>query len=221
MIYIVEDDTNIRELEIYSLQSGGFDAIGFSNAVDFFTACKKSVPSCVILDIMLPNEDGLSILKHLRSDDRTKDIPIMMVTAKTTELDMVKGLNLGADDYICKPFGIMQLIARVKALLRRTAPNESKLYKYDDILLDDDKHIVTAGGTECELTYKEYELLKYLLINKGIVLSRDKIMENVWNFNYEGDSRTVDMHIKTLRRKIGECGNYIKTIRNVGYKIGD
>nr|WP_091729986.1 response regulator transcription factor [Proteiniborus ethanoligenes] len=222
MIYIVEDDENIRELESYALQSSGYLVKSFENSVDFYAACKEQLPNLVLLDIMLPNEDGLSILKNLRGQKKTKHIPIIMVTAKTTELDKVKGLDAGADDYISKPFGVMELISRVKALLRRTNQEDNKkILSYGNIMLDDERHIVTINGEDCQLTYKEFELLKYLLYNQGIVLSRERIMEQVWGFEFEGESRTVDMHIKTLRQKLGESGKVIKTIRNVGYKIGD
>lgn len=222
MIYIVEDDRNIRELERYALQNSGFEADAFENASGFFAACDKITPELVLLDIMLPNEDGLSILKRLRDSSKWKNIPVIMVTAKDTEIDKVKGLDLGADDYITKPFGIMELISRVKALLRRVQIIENKsTLQYNNIVLNDEKRTVTADGKNIELTYKEYELLKLLLMNKGIVLSRNKIMEHVWGFDYEGESRTVDMHVKTLRQKLGECGKNVKTVRNVGYKIGD
>lgn len=169
---------------------------------------------------MLPNEDGLDILTKIRADKNTAKVPIIMVTAKTSELDKVKGLDLGADDYISKPFGVMELISRVKALLRRTMnTQEESQIAYENILVDNDKHAVYVDGKLCELTYKEFELLKYLVINKGIVLSRDKIMNQVWGFDYEGESRTVDMHIKTLRQKLGEAGSHIKTVRNVGYMV--
>lgn len=222
MIYIVEDDENIRELESYALKSSGFLVKSFESSVEFYAACKEELPSLVLLDIMLPNEDGLSILKNLREQEKTKDIPIIMVTAKTTELDKVKGLDAGADDYISKPFGVMELISRVKALLRRAKQEDNNnVLSYKGIILDDERHLVTVNGEECQLTYKEFELLKYLLHNQGIVLSRDKIMERVWGFEFEGESRTVDMHIKTLRQKLGKGGREIKTVRNVGYKIGD
>ena len=222
MIYIVEDDRNIRELERYALQNSGFEADAFENASGFFAACDKITPELVLLDIMLPNEDGLSILRRLRDSSKWNSIPVIMVTAKDTEIDKVKGLDLGADDYITKPFGIMELISRVKALLRRVQIIENKsTFQYNNIILNDDKRTVTADASNIELTYKEYELLKLLLMNKGIVLSRNKIMEHVWGFDYEGESRTVDMHVKTLRQKLGESGKAVKTVRNVGYKIGD
>lgn len=219
-IYIVEDDVNIREIERYALKNSGYEVEEFENGADFFKCLERKAPSLILLDIMLPNEDGLDILARIRANKSTAGIPIIMVTAKTSELDKVKGLDLGADDYITKPFGVMELISRVKALLRRTkhVETESQI-RYGDILLDNDKHAVFLAGEICELTFKEFELLKYLMINKGIVLSRDKIMDQVWGFEYEGESRTVDMHIKTLRQKLGAIGKCIKTVRNVGYML--
>lgn len=220
-IYIVEDDVNIREIERYALKNSGYEVEEFENGAGLFKRLETALPSLLLLDIMLPDEDGLEILAKLRAGKNTAAIPIIMVTAKTSELDKVKGLDLGADDYMTKPFGVMELISRVKALLRRTQNNvseESKL-SHGDILIDNDKHAVIVGDKPCELTFKEFELLKYLMINKGIVLSRDKIMDQVWGFEYEGESRTVDMHIKTLRQKLGASGSCIKTVRNVGYMI--
>lgn len=219
-IYIVEDDVNIREIERYALKNSGYDVEEFETGADFFKRLGQAVPSLILLDIMLPNEDGLDILAKLRADKVTAGIPIIMVTAKASELDKVKGLDLGADDYMTKPFGVMELISRVKALLRRTrgAGEDSRLF-HGEIVIDNDKHAVFIGEKPCELTFKEFELLKYLVINKGIVLSRDKLMNQVWGFEYGGESRTVDMHIKTLRRKLGTAGNCIKTVRNVGYMI--
>ena len=219
-IYIVEDDVNIREIERYALKNSGYHVEEFECWADLFKRLESKVPALILLDIMLPNEDGLDILTKIRADKNTAKVPIIMVTAKTSELDKVKGLDLGADDYISKPFGVMELISRVKALLRRTtnAQEESQI-SYGNILVDNDKHAVYVDGNLCELTYKEFELFKYLVINKGIVLSRDKIMNQVWGFDYEGESRTVDMHIKTLRQKLGEAGSHIKTVRNVGYMV--
>ena len=220
MIYIIEDDVDIREMESYALKNSGFEVVEFANSDDLFAACQKQLPSLILLDIMLPGEDGLTILKRLREQEETHYIPVMMVTAKTSELDKVRGLDMGADDYLTKPFGIMELVSRVKALLRRAAPREeTDVIIYSGIALDSAKHTVMAKGAPVELTYKEFELLKYLLINKGIVLTREKIMDKVCGFDFEGESRTVDMHIKTLRQKLGECGKSIKTIRNVGYKL--
>lgn len=220
-IFIVEDDINIREIERYALKNSGYEVEEFENGTELFERLEKQLPSLILLDIMLPEEDGLDILAKLRAKKETARLPIMMVTAKASELDKVKGLDLGADDYITKPFGVMELISRVKALLRRTQQedrDEAKLV-YGDILIDNDKHAVYLGGTLCELTYKEYELFRYLMVNRGIVLSRDKIMNQVWGFEYEGESRTVDMHIKTLRRKLGDYSSCIKTVRNVGYMV--
>ena len=219
-IYIVEDDVNIREIERYALKNSGYEVEEFECSAEFFRRLEHRKPNLVILDIMLPDEDGMNILKKLRADKKTEKLPVIMVTAKTTELDKVKGLDSGADDYITKPFGVMELISRVKALLRRAgAVSVDAQLRYEDILVDNDKHVVTVCGNPCELTYKEFELLKYLILNKGIVLSRDKLMSHVWGFDFEGETRTVDAHIKTLRQKLGTAGTYIKTIRNVGYMV--
>ena len=206
LIYIVEDDVNIREIQRYALKNSGFEVQEFGCGRELYKALDKNLPSLILLDIMLPGEDGLTILKNIRKHQTAAKVPVIMVTAKSTELDKVKGLDLGADDYMAKPFGVMELISRVKALLRRAEGLP-------------DKRRVTAAGEPCELTFKEFELLRMLLINQGIVLSRDKIMEQVWGFDYEGESRTVDMHIKTLRQKLGTDGRVIKTVRNVGYVI--
>lgn len=220
LIYIVEDDRNISEIESYALKNAGYETKEFYCAKDFYEGLKEQIPDLFLLDIMLPDKDGLQIVKELKLDKKTNMQPIILVTAKTTEIDKVKGLDIGADDYMTKPFGVMELISRVKALLRRTtnAQEESQI-SYGNILVDNDKHAVYVDGNLCELTYKEFELFKYLVINKGIVLSRDKIMNQVWGFDYEGESRTVDMHIKTLRQKLGEAGSHIKTVRNVGYMV--
>jgi two-component system alkaline phosphatase synthesis response regulator PhoP len=222
MIYIVEDDENIRELEEYALSNSGYQVKGFSTGEELQVALKEKIPKIIILDIMLPGISGLEILKKLRDSHDTKTVPVLMITAKTSELDRVKGLDLGADDYLVKPFGVLEMVSRVKALLRRTNSEQSgNQYSYKEISVDDERHIVQAGNETLDLTYKEYELLKYLLANVNIVLSREKLMNHVWGFDYEGESRTVDMHIKTLRKKLGDSGDAIKTIRNVGYKIGD
>lgn len=220
-IFIVEDDINIREIERYALKNSGYEVEEFESGAELFDRLEKVLPSLILLDIMLPNEDGLDILGKLRANKATAELPIIMVTAKASEMDKVKGLDQGADDYITKPFGVMELISRVKALLRRTqsVSREDAQVHYGNILIDNDKHAVFLGGTPCELTFKEFELLKYLVMNKGIVLSRDKIMDQVWGFEYEGESRTVDMHIKTLRQKLGAYGSCIKTVRNVGYMV--
>lgn len=220
LIYIVEDDTNIREIESFALKNSGYQIQDFSSAKEFHRAVKEKKPDLVILDIMLPDEDGMEILQKLRKNAETKRLPIMMVTAKSTELDRVKGLDTGADDYMTKPFGVMELISRVKALLRRSMGEvQEKLLKVDEILLDDERHQVFVDGQPCELTYKEYELLRLLMQNRGIVLSRDLIMDRIWDMNCDVESRTLDVHLKTLRSKLGESAHHIKTIRNVGYRM--
>lgn len=220
LIYIVEDDQNIREIESFALKNSGFQVRDFSNAKEFYYALRIEKPDAVLLDIMLPDEDGMEILQKLRADAETKRLPVIMVTAKSTELDRVKGLDLGADDYIVKPFGIMELISRVKALLRRTmAEEQDKLLKIDEIVMDDEKHLVFVDGNECDLTYKEYELLRLFMQNRGIVLSRSVIMDRIWDMNCDVESRTLDVHLKTLRAKLGESAYHIKTIRNVGYRM--
>lgn len=220
LIYIVEDDVNIREIETFSLKNSGYTVVDFECARDFYGRLHEKKPDLVILDIMLPDEDGLEILKKLRKNTETKKIPIIMVTAKTTEIDKVKGLDSGADDYLTKPFGVMELISRVKALLRRSMNmDDSKVFVLGEISVDNEKHKVSVEGKDCELTYKEFELLKLMIQNTGIVLSRDVIMERIWGVDFEGESRTLDMHIKTLRQKLGESGKRIKTVRNVGYRM--
>ena len=219
-IYIVEDDKNIREIEMFALKNSGYAVEEFENAKTFFSRITEKVPDLVLLDIMLPDMDGLEIVKKLRSRPDTVRVPIILVTAKTTELDKVKGLDIGADDYLTKPFGVMELISRVKALLRRSrALQDDKHLVLGDITLDSERREVNVDGELCELTFKEFELLKLLMVNAGIVLHRDTIMSDVWGTDYEGESRTLDMHIKTLRQKLGEAGNMIKTVRNVGYKM--
>ena len=219
-IYSVEDDQNIREIEGFALKNSGYQVMEFGCARDFYGQIKDHLPDCVLLDIMLPDEDGLSVVRNLRKDPKTENIPIIMVTAKTTELDKVKGLDLGADDYMTKPFGVMELISRVKALLRRSRRvEEERSLSAGNIFLDQEKHMVCVQNTPCELTYKEYELLKLLLQNRGIVLTRDTIMERVWGIHFEGESRTLDVHIKTLRQKLKSAASMIKTVRNVGYTI--
>ena len=220
LIYIVEDDQNIREIESFALKNSGYTIMDFECAKDFYHQLAEKVPDCILLDIMLPDEDGLEILKKIRSIPDTRKVPIMMITAKTTELDKVKGLDLGADDYITKPFGIMELISRVKALLRRSMNMEDeKFLSAGDIFLDGEKHMVYVKDEPVDLTFKEYELLKLLIQNQGIVMSRDVIMERIWGIDLEGESRTLDVHIKTLRQKLKNTGTLIKTVRNVGYMI--
>lgn len=220
MIHVVEDDAGVRELELYALRQAGFDAQGFSEPREFRAALEKALPDAVILDVMLPGENGINVLRSLRQDARTRRIPVILVTARDTEMDKVRGLDEGADDYLTKPFGVMELISRVKALLRRCEDAEDeKFYSVRELRLDVEKHSVSVEGESIELTFKEYELLRLLMQNAGIVTSREVIMERVWGTDFEGESRTLDMHIKTLRQKLGEAGSLIKTIRNVGYII--
>ena len=220
-VYIVEDDIAIRELEAYALINNDFVVKELGDSNELFTALQERLPSMIILDIMLPQEDGLSILKKIRNIPLYKNIPVIMVTAKTSELDAVKGLDLGADDYITKPFGVMELVSRVKAVLRRTTKSPIDTIIFHDIIIDDARRIVTVNNQEVTLTYKEYEILKVLIINKGIVLTRDSLMEGVWGYDFNQGNRTIDVHIQSLRKKLGDYGDCIKTIRNVGYKIGD
>lgn len=222
-IYCVEDDENIRDLIVYALNNSGFNAIGFESSEDLYLDMDEPLPDLILLDIMLPGEDGLSILKKLRSKPNTKSIPIIMITAKTSEYDRVVGLDMGADDYIIKPFGVMELISRVKALLRRTNINKptENIFTLRDITLTYDKRLVTIDGSIIQLTYKEFELLYYLLRNQNIVLTRENILGKIWGYDFQGETRTVDVHIGTLRQKLGKSGSLIQTIRNVGYKIGE
>ena len=220
LIYIVEDDQNIREIESFALKNSGYQVCDFSNAKDFYRAVKEIKPDAVLLDIMLPDEDGMEILQKIRKNPETKRLPVIMVTAKSTELDRVKGLDMGADDYIVKPFGVMELISRVKALLRRSMTEEAeKLLKVDEIVMDDERHVVFVDEKPCDLTFKEYELLRLFMTNRGIVLSRALIMDRIWDINCDVESRTLDVHLKTLRAKLGESAHHIKTIRNVGYRM--
>ena len=219
LIYIVEDDESIREIETIALKNSNYIVSAFENAKEFFKKLDELVPDLVLLDVMLPDESGYDIVRKLRKRPSTQNVPIIMVTAKTTEMDMIKGLDGGADDYIKKPFSIMELITRVKALLRRTTKDEPKLLTLDSLVIDHERHVVSVDNETIELTYKEYELLRLLLSNQGIVMTREVIMRNVWDTDFEGETRTVDMHIKTLRHKLGEYGSRIKTVRNVGYVI--
>ena len=221
MIYIVEDDAEIRELEVYALKSSGFESKSFDSGKNLDEEIKVQVPDLFILDIMLPGEDGLSILRRLRAKENTKNVPIIMLTAKSSELDKVKGLDLGADDYIAKPFGILEFVSRVRALLRRSGnmkSEEPEKITLGEIVLDSGTREVLVSGNSVELTYKEYELLKLLISHPGLVYSRQQILEKIWGIDFKMDTRTVDMHIKTLRQKLGEQGAIIQTVRNVGYK---
>ena len=219
-IFIVEDDDNIRDMVLYALSSTEFEAKGFADGEAFWVELEHTVPSLLLLDIMLPGENGINILKRLKQSSKYKDIPVLMLTAKSAEYDRIKGLDLGADDYITKPFSVLEVISRARAVLRRCGNIESdSTLKIGQISLNTDKRSVFAKGDNIQVTYKEFELLHYLMLNEGIVLKRDKLLEEVWGFDYNGESRTVDMHIRTLRQKLGDCGNMIKTVRNVGYKI--
>ena len=222
MIYLVEDDTGIRELVIYTLKNTGFDVRGFSCGEEFWPALREKPPQLVLLDIMLPGEDGLLILKELRGSPVTRKLPVMMLTAKGTEHDKVMGLDLGADDYLPKPFGMMEMVARVKSLLRRADfGNETAGFMLGGLSVDIPRHIVIADGAEVILTVKEFDMLVYLLKNTGIVLTRDKILEEVWGYDFDGETRTVDVHVRTLRQKLGRCGELLQTVRGLGYKAGE
>lgn len=217
LIYIVEDEADIRELESYALVKNGFEVQCFENPNDFYSALKSCVPNLILLDIMLPGDDGLTVLKKLRDNPATSKIPVIVISAKTTELDRVKGLDLGADDYICKPFSVLEMISRVKARLRGFQDKNDSIVSYEGISMSEETRTVTAGDMTVELTYKEYELLKMFLTNPRIVLRRDDILDSIWG--YDSTGRTLDVHIRTLRGKLGEYGKYIKTVRNVGYKL--
>lgn len=224
LIYLVEDDSDIRELETYALQNSDLEVQSFTESTELYEAIGRRIPDLVLLDIMLPGEDGMSILKHLRADSETQTVPIIMVTAKTTESDRVSGLDTGADDYISKPFSVTELVSRVKALLRRTSrefnAGAGMILRYDPIVMNIETHRVTVNDEPVELTFKEFELLKFLLQNKGTVVTRSRLMDTVWGFAFAGETRTVDMHIKTLRKKLGAAGAHILTVRNVGYQLG-
>ncbi len=221
LIYIVEDDKSIRELESYALVNSDFEVREFERGKELFDAMRESMPSLVILDIMLPGDDGLKILRKIRETPAFCDMPIIMVTAKTREIDAAKALDMGADDYISKPFGVMELVSRVKALLRRTSRVANHNLKWNEITIDEQRHTVFVNSNSVDLTYKEYEILKVLVANQGIVLTRELLMEKVWGYDFEQGNRTVDVHIQSLRKKLGASGDNIKTIRNVGYKLGD
>ena len=219
MIYCVEDDSGIRDLMIYTLNAAGFESKGFSDGASFWEALRENTPELVLLDIMLPGEDGISILKRLRESGN--NVPVIMATAKGTEYDKVIGLDLGADDYLAKPFGMMEMLSRVKAVLRRVSPlSQSEVLNLGGISMDTAQHIVIADGTRIELTYKEYELLRKFMENPGRVFTRDQLLASIWGDSYIGETRTVDVHIGTLRSKLGRCGDCIETVRGVGYRLG-
>lgn len=219
LIYIVEDDKSIQEVETIALRNSNYSVAAFERASDFYKKLEEELPDLVLLDIMLPDEDGYKIVRRLRSDARTRNLPVIMITAKTTEMDMVKGLDDGADDYIKKPFSVMELLSRIKALLRRVQDDSPEILESGDIVLDVKRHSVKSGGENVVLTLKEFELLRYLMVNENIVLTREAIMRQVWGMDFEGETRTVDVHIKTLRQKLGPSGSQIKTVRGVGYSI--
>ena len=220
MIYLVEDDANIRELVIYTLRQSGLEAEGFERPSEFARACRECLPRLVLLDIMLPEEDGLSILRRLRADPATKKLPVMMLTAKGSEYDKVLGLDQGADDYLPKPFGMMELLARVKALLRRVEDTTAEAeYVLGELYVCPTKHTVTVNGEPVTLTKKEFDILQMFLENRGIVLSRDRLLNTIWGYDFDGENRTVDVHIRTLRSKLGAAGSHIETVRGVGYRI--
>lgn len=219
MIYCVEDDASIREIEIYTLHSTGFEAAGFENAAAFFTALKEQKPELILLDIMLPDLDGTEILKKLKKDPATRDIPVIMASAKGTEYDKVQGLDTGADDYLAKPFGMMEMVSRIRAVLRRTSHETGRIIEHGGIRIDSGKHEVCVGGRPVELTLKEYDLLALLISRPGIVFTREQLLNEVWGTEYDGETRTIDVHIRTLRQKLDEEGKHIDTVRGVGYRF--
>ena len=220
MIWCVEDDPSIREIEVYALNSTGLEARGFADGEEFWKALEGETPELVLLDVMLPGEDGVAILKRLRDQERWRDIPVIMATAKGTEFDKVQSLDLGADDYITKPFGMMEMVSRVKAVLRRSQPKQAvSSLKLKGLTLDESQHTVTIDGERVVLTYKEYELLRLFLSHPGMAFSREQLLQTVWNTDFAVETRTVDMHIRTLRQKLGAYGRYIETIRGVGYRL--
>lgn len=220
MIFCVEDDNSIRDLMIYTLNSAGFEAVGFPEGESFFEALKENKPELIMLDVMLPGEDGISILKKIREQSHTSDIPVIMATAKGTEFDKVIGLDLGADDYLTKPFGMMEMISRIKAVLRRSRPKEEKqILVAGSLELNLNQHTATVDGKRLQLTLKEFEMLKLFMESIGRVYTRDQLLSKIWGADYVGETRTVDVHIGTLRTKLGGCGDYIQTVRGVGYRM--
>ena len=220
MIWCVEDDASIRDIEVYALRSTGFEATGFEDGTSFWQALQNETPELVVLDVMLPGLDGIELLRRMRASDTFSQIPVVMATAKGAEYDKIQGLDLGADYYLTKPFGVMELVSCVKAVLRRCAPQKTpQLLIAGALTLDPERHTVTAGGTRVELTLKEFELLRLLLQHPGVAFTREKLMERVWGTDYLGETRTVDMHVRTLRQKLGACGEMIETVRGVGYRL--
>lgn len=220
MIWCVDDDNTIREIEVYTLTQTGFEARGFADGISMLEALKTEKPDLIVLDIMLPGKDGIEVLKEIRKNPDTREIPVIMATAKGEEMDKILGLDMGADDYLVKPFGVMEMVSRIKAVLRRYQPvDKDEILNVGEIMLNDKEHLVTVSKEKVELTYKEYELLKLFMSNPGIVFSREKLLSEVWGLDYLGESRTVDMHIKNLRQKLGEQGSRIETIIGVGYRL--
>lgn len=221
MIWCVDDDNTIRDIEVYTLTQTGFEAKGFADGISMLEALKTEKPELIVLDIMLPGNDGVEVLKEIRSNPETRKIPVIMATAKGTEMDKIQGLDTGADDYLVKPFGVMEMVSRIKAVLRRCEPDEKEeTLTIGEITLSDKEHLVTVNGEKVVLTFKEFEILKLFMSNSGIVFSRDKLLSEVWGVDYLGESRTVDMHIKTLRQKLGDAGSCIETVIGVGYRMG-
>ena len=222
MIWCVDDDNTIRDIEVYTLVKTGFEAKGFADGISMLEALKTEKPELIVLDIMLPGEDGVDVLKEIRNNPETCKIPVIMATAKGTEMDKIQGLDTGADDYLVKPFGVMEMVSRIKAVLRRCEPNEAeKELRVGNITLNDQKHMVNVMGEKVTLTFKEFEMLKLFMSHPGVVYSRDKLLSEIWGSEYLGESRTVDMHIKTLRQKLGEAGKHIETVIGVGYRLED
>ena len=220
MIWCVDDDNTIRDIEVYTLTQTGFEAKGFADGISMLEALKTEKPELIVLDIMLPDKDGVAILKEIRINPETRKIPVIMATAKGTEMDKIQGLDTGADDYLVKPFGVMEMVSRIKAVLRRCEPDEKEeVLSIGEITLSDKEHLVTVNGEKVVLTFKEFEILKLFMSNPGIVFSRDKLLSKVWGIDYLGESRTVDVHIKTLRQKLGDAGALIETVIGVGYKM--
>ena len=220
MIWCVDDDNTIRDIEVYTLTQTGFEAKGFADGFSMLETLKTEKPELIVLDIMLPGKDGVDVLKEIRSNPETRKIPVIMATAKGTEMDKIQGLDTGADDYLVKPFGVMEMVSRIKAVLRRCEPDEKEeVLSIGEITLSDKEHLVTVNGEKVVLTFKEFEILKLFMSNPGIVFSRDKLLSEVWGIDYLGESRTVDMHIKTLRQKLGDAGTIIETVIGVGYKM--
>ena len=221
MIWCVDDDNTIRDIEVYTLTQTGFDAKGFADGISMLEALKTEKPELIVLDIMLPGKGGVDVLKEIRNNPETRKIPVIMATAKGTEMDKIQGLDTGADDYLVKPFGVMEMVSRIKAVLRRCEPDKKEeLLSVAEIKLSDKEHLVTVNGEKVVLTFKEFEILKLFMSNPGIVFSRDKLLSEVWGVDYLGESRTVDMHIKTLRQKLGDAGSCIETVIGVGYRMG-